>query len=526
MLRWKDGLVGRMENSFSIGSGAAVAPEFRSLFDRASGKLLVAGWLFATALMWCFIRSHYDDWGKDGLSDEVVPLALRALVMLAMLAPMLLLTRNQSRLFWLAGLSCSLGTVPLLPLLPFLRDYTHLTILILSITIGRSLFRLVPLSSVPPFAAFFLSYIAFCIFSLIANFGLFGNVWQLKVGIAYLILFGAFALVIYAVSVAPAKAEPRFDNMLDGFVWGVAGQTLVALVAIPALFYVPFSIGNDTVFGIGYYDKYKSSFSGPVSLGMYFVISVPLLLLWAHRKAVLDLSNRGLMWPKVPAGWLVLVYLQLMPWFMMATGSRTARVTFVVTILALLVIPRTRLVVTLMLPSTIVANIVSFFYQSLPAAVARIVSNDVDPSRNMSDRFFSVQDRSELVKETLVTMSNAPRGLDMIGFGPGTGGYRISGFPEPHNFLMNQWTETGILGIVSLVFFFAALVWGLLRQAPRARQSSFSVWLLLVALLSFAPASLSYNPSYWGISMGLVLIVSTAVVAFNFAGQVAERPQS
>ncbi|MBK5957164.1 hypothetical protein CCR97_02940 [Rhodoplanes elegans] len=506
----------RLQSEVATGSGTSgVLEEPLSLFDRAPGKLLVVGGLFATAVAWCFIRSHYDDWGTDGLSDSAVPLPLRALVMLAMLVPALLLFGKESRLAWLAGLSASLGTVPLLPLLPFLRDYTHLVMIVWLIAVGPSMFRRVSIEGVPPFAAFLLVYVAICVVSTTANYVMFGNVWQLKVGVAYLILFGAFALLICAIAVAPGKAEMRFDNLLDGFVWGVAGQTLVALVAVPALFYVPFTIGNDTVYGIGYYDKYKSTFSGPVSLGMYFVMSVPLLLLWAHRRDALDLSARALARPRDVAGWVVLVYLQLMPWLMMATGSRTARVTFVLTLLMLLAIPRTRKGTVMMLPSTIAAYSVSFFYQSLPAAVYRFVSSDVDPSRDLSNRFFAVQDRTELAKETISTMVNAPHGLDMLGFGPGTGGYRLSGFPEPHNFLMNQWAETGVLGIIALTCFFVALIWGLLQHAPATRQWSCPAGLLLVTLLSFAPANLTYNPSYWGVSMSMVLIMSAAVVAFD-----------
>jgi len=503
-------------NGFQIGRvDPGLSEERTEFFDRVPGKFLVALWLFATALTWCVIRSHYVNWGEDGLGDEAVPLILRALVMLAMLAPVSVLIWKDSRIAWLSGLSIAIGMVPLLPLLPFIRDYTHLVVIIWALVIARTLVKRIPLSSVPLFAACFFLYIGACILSAGVNFILFHNVWQLKVSVSYLILFGAFATLMFAVVVAPSDAEMRFDGLLDGFVWGVAGQTLIAMVAVPLIFILPFTNGNDTIFGLGYYDKFKSTFSGPVALGMFFLMSVPLLLLWTDRKAIVAWPAGFSSWPKERAAWVVIGYFQLMPWFMMATGSRTARVTFAGTLVLLLAMARTRFVVALMLPSTITAYLVGFYYQSLPAAINRFVSNDVDPSRNLSDRFFSVPERTELVKETVNAMNSAPPGLDLIGFGPGVGGYRVSGFPAPHNLLMNIWVETGALGAIAIVCFYVVLVWGLVRHARPARETTFPALLLLIAALSFALTNIVYNPMYWGLSMMTLLITVSAVVAFD-----------
>ncbi|MFT4276111.1 MAG: O-antigen ligase family protein [Rhodopseudomonas sp.] len=247
---------------------------------------------------------------------------------------------------------------------------------------------------------------------------------------------------------------------------------------------------------------------------MFFVLSVPFLLLWAYRLKMNLFAAFRLRMSSL-SYWFTLAYLQLMPWFVMATGSRTARVAFVGTFLALLTVRRTRGLMLAMLPSTAVAYFVAFYYQSLPSAVDRFLSANADPNMSLSDRFFAMPERAQLANETLGVMTSASNWLKLVGFGPGTGGYRLSGFPEPHNFFMNQWAETGAVGIFALVAFFVALIWGLIRHALPQREQSFQSVLLLVALMSFAGVSLTYNPSYWGGAMELVLILSTAVVAFD-----------
>jgi O-antigen ligase len=221
-----------------------------------------------------------------------------------------------------------------------------------------------------------------------------------------------------------------------------------------------------------------------------------------------------LQWPKSSTFWWTLGYLQLVPWLIMATGSRTTRVAFVGAFLALLAMRRTRGLMVYMMPSTIAAYLVGFYYQSLPAAIERFFSADANSNMSLSGRFFADTERFQLIRDTISAMNDAPQWVKLIGFGPGTGGYSISGFPEPHNFL-NHWAETGVLGIIALVGFFAALLWGLLRQALRSRQSSIPARLLLVALMLFSVANLTHDMAKSGLMMALLLLVTAAVVAFD-----------
>jgi hypothetical protein len=501
----------RLQSEVAIDAGSSeTLRATSSIWGRPSGKLLITAWLFVTAVAWCVLRSHFDNWGKHDAGDTAVPISLRAILALAFLTPALLMSVRGTRLAWLTGLSVSLGTLPSLPFFPYLRDYTHLVMFVWLLASVRSLFHRVSLQRIPLFVLMFWSYIAICSISAAANFAIFHSIWQVKVGISYLILFGAFGAMMSALTAEPEQAEARIDNLLDGFIWGVGGQVVLALVVIPLIFAIPYSEGNDTIFGFSYYDRYKSTFSGPVAASMLFIVSVPFLFLWAHRRN-LNLFAPFQSRPKVLGFWLASAYLQLMPWLVMATGSRTARVAFVGTFLVLLVIKKTRGAMLAMLPSTAVAYFVAFYYQSLPAAVERLFTPDANPSMNLSDRFFAVPDRVQFAGETVSAMMGAPGWVKLVGFGPGTGGYRLSGFPEPHNFLMNQWAETGLLGVATLVAFFTAITWGIMKHVIARQGRQFPSLLLLLALISFSAANLTYNPAYWGISMYMALIMSAAV---------------
>lgn len=481
--------------------GVAMGSATQGIMDSNLGKFTLTAFLFLVILVWCAVRSRYLDGGRDDLGDGVVPLWIRTSVLVALLVPVLVTLRQDHQFSWLVGLSAAVGSVPLLPLLPFLRDYTHLAVLLWLLILPPVFLRRVPIYQVPTFLILYLLYIATCVVSLVLNYFYLHNVWQLKVGVTFLILFGGFGYVMAAIVSEPWRADARFHSLLDGFVWGAFAQAAIAIVALPLLVSSPFTTGNDTIFGLAYFDKYKSTFSGPVSLGMFFVISVPLLLIW------MDIKGRPL--------WIARLYLQFAPWIMMATGSRTARIVEIGTIAMLLLWRKSRMRTLTFLPSVVFAYIIGFDYQALPPAVFRFFSKDVDPSRNISDRFFVVTDRIEFTKETIVEISHGSAFVKFFGFGPGTGGYRTSGFPTPHNMLLNQWAEAGMIGTLALVGFMIFVIWGLARCGLSRSSHANQGCMLAIATVSFAAVNFTYTPHYWGYVMVLLLFACTTITAFR-----------
>src|SRR4051812_13154022 len=100
------------------GFNVSLISERRNLFGRPLGKCILTVCLLGVAVVWCCVRSYYGDGGKEGLGDAVVPIAIRVLVMLALVVPTLVAVFRGCEVAWLVGMSGAIGTVPLLPLLP------------------------------------------------------------------------------------------------------------------------------------------------------------------------------------------------------------------------------------------------------------------------------------------------------------------------------------------------------------------------------------------------------------------------
>ncbi|SFN44787.1 hypothetical protein SAMN05216573_11399 [Bradyrhizobium sp. Rc3b] len=471
------------------------------LLDGTKGKAFTALFMFSVAVIWCFVRSTYVDSGKTGLAEDVVPVGIRIGFLIAVSLPAFLFVLSRSHLAWLAGLSAALGALPRVPLLPFLYDYAHMTVLLWSLVLFTEYVRGAERGKAPLHAKLFALYFLTAILSAIINYVIFGNLWQLKVGVAFFLLFGPVCFLIYALAVKRDGCVADFDRLLDGFVWGVFAQVVIAFFAIPALIYSTQYEGNDTILGLGYYYRYKATFPGPVSLGFFFLTSVPLTLLWLHRRG----STSS----------MASIYFQIVPWLMMATASRTVRIAAIAPFLMLLILKATRRTMVFMLPSAILAYWICFSYVSLPAALTVLFGGAIDPSLNMSERFFVTNDRVELVREATLQMLHASLATRLFGFGPGVGGYSASGYPIPHNMLMNLWVETGVLGTASFFGFLVTLFWAVFRHVTALQTDPVSARLLAIGLISFALANAAYQTSYWGYALILILLVVCGIRLYD-----------
>jgi hypothetical protein len=490
------------------------APRDGAILEGIGGKSILASYVIFVGLAWCFIRSYYLEEGMPSQGDGV-PISVRALLFLALIVPTFFILRKDALTAWFVGLSVAGGTVPNLPLLPFFQDYTHVVVALWAVILSVPLLRQASDRQLPVFMLCFIFFMIVCAISWAANFWSFGNVWQAKIGVAFMVQYGTLGVVLCSIATQKSEARSRFYALLDGFVWGAFGQALVSLIVVSLLFYLPYAQGNDTIFGLSYYDRLKSTFQGPVALGMFFLSSFPLVLLWMRR-------NRG--WPTRGLEWVALGYCQLLPWLLIATGSRTARVMSVATMGMLLAAPKTRRATLILLPSASLAYYLGFTYQSFPSAVSSFLGHKESLSNNLAGRFFEVSDRMELTKEAIAALKDSTLMSKLIGFGPGTGGYRISGFPEPHNMILNELSQTGVLGLAAMLGFLLALALPLWRQASSKKPGSIAAWLLFVALVSFESVNGTYDPAHWGLTMFIILLTSCGLCAIRRIA--ADRPSS
>jgi hypothetical protein len=519
----------RQESLLAVADGTPAALEH----DTPPGirtKVALSIWVFSSSIAWGAVRSAFLDQGSAELPVTGIPLWIRIAFFLLLALPAIGCLFHRQSFFWLLGLSGAVGVLPELPLVPFLRDYAHLVIVagavivVGAISMGAGLTRSRFLEGTPGFVRVYLAYIAACAVSIFLNWILFENIWPLKVGISFLILFGCFAAVIVATTRPAWRARIDVVEIIDGFSWGALAQCAIAFVGVPLLFTIPYSQGNDTIFGLGFYDRYKSTFPGPVNLGMFSIVAVPLVVAWMRGSAA-----------KSAWGW---IYLQCAPWLVVISGSRTARLVVIAAIVALFVKAETRFKALMMLPSTIVAFYLGFYYNSFPAAVRAAFGDSYSASQSLKGHFFDLENRTGLVSSAIDALpfnasghgilttimrertlgSKLPVWLleginSVLGYGAGVGGYAQSGFPTAHTMLLNLLIDSGILGLVLFVVFIAWLSLRLTIRSFRASdRDSLTTWLCLIALASAMVANGTYVPQLWGFYLVTIILACAAAV--------------
>lgn len=507
-------------------------------------KLALTLWLFFVSVSWAAVRSSFTLRSSSGeILENVVPIWIRLAFFAAFVVPLLCFFVFRKERFWLLGLGSTVGILPELPMIPFVRDTAHFLIILsaLAVLLYWTTFR--PKERTPWFARAYATYVVVCAVSTIVNFLLFQSLWQLKVGISFLLFFSALAIVVLGVSSAGKWRWEMVDGLVEGLAWGAVGQCAIAVFALPLLFILPFEEGNDTVFGLAFYDRYKSTMPGPVNLGMFFVAVMPVVLLWMRR---------GSSAIKTRIGW---TYLQLAPWIVVITGSRTARVVMVGIILSLLLKATTRRSALLILPSTAAAFYVGFYFESFPAAVRAMLGDANAATLSIKGRFFDVSDRSGLIQSALdalpllgknpvasslyVPDQNVPLHIAplagllppkvvnilnlLFGYGSGVAGYARSGYPSPHTTILNLLIDGGLLGVMLCCTFFVWLAGRLFaRSFSRSDPRAITIWLCLLSYVASSVANGTYVPQWWGY-YSVILILASAAAANSIVGQ---RPES
>ncbi|WP_027555987.1 hypothetical protein [Bradyrhizobium sp. Cp5.3] len=533
----REWVVGATPGSFA---STIFAASRRAVSASLAEKLSLTIWLFFVSVAWAAVRSGFVVKSASGeVLDNSVPLWIRLAFFAAFVIPALSFFLVRKDRFWLLGLGSTVGILPEVPTIPFVRDNAHFLIILsaAAVVLHWAMFR--PKERPSNFARIYAGYIAVCGMSVIVNFLLYQSVWQLKVGISFLMFFSALAVMIVSVSCASKSRWETVESLVEGLAWGAIGQSVIAVFALPLLLSLPFEEGADTLFGLAYYDRYKSTMPGPVNLGMFFVAVLPLVLLWMRWGSSIIRTR---------VGWF---YLQMAPWLVVITGSRTARVVMIGIILSLFLKATTRRSALLILPSTAAAFYVGFYFESFPAAVRTMFGDATAATMSIKGRFFDVSDRTGLIQSALdalpilgqnplanslyapdqsATLYIAPLAsllpakivtiLNLLfGYGSGVAGYVRSGYPSPHTTILNLLIDTGILGFILCCTFFVWLALRLfVRSFSRSDPHAITIWLCLLSYGASSVANGTYVPQWWGY-YSVILILASAAAANSITGQ-------
>lgn len=499
--------------------------------DNGAHNIYVLCWLFVVSLACAVLRSlgMFDaplDWQK--LSDSA--LAISFVVMIGL--PALWIAQSSGRASYFLGASPALGVFPSLSHVPFLQEFTHLMLLTAAVAYWRERqHRITP----PAWTAPVLLYAVFAflsIASVLLNYFMHESVWQLKVGISGLFAVVTFAWLLVGMTRLGPNVPSPADEILKGFLHASIGATLIGIVAVVLLFVTPYStgtntIGNNTIYGLGYFDRMQLLFDGPSFAGMYFVVVTGLAIFAMSRH--LGIKN-----------WLLIVMLQVSPWLVMASGSRVARISLVLVLLTGLLASTLRRTTLLILPSAAIALLVALNFQSLPSAVMYSVATSVPASGlsgvpasglsgapasglsvdklsllSVKGRFFVDHERIALLENSIEFFFSSPPLAQWIGNGFGVAGFRKSAIPSPHQQPQDVLIEVGLLGFVTYYLFQLSCLVVLLRAKTKDWMVKKPLhYMLAVLFVSIGGLSLAYETG----TRGITLVVIAMLLASSIIG--------
>lgn len=468
----------------------------------------VLGWLFAVSLACAVLRSvgTFDaplHWQNPSDSTLVISLVI------AIGMPTLWIIQSPGRASYFLGASPALGIFPSLPHVPFLHEFTHLLLITAAVAYWRGRqHRLMPATLTTPV----LLYVVFAVLSIASvlfNYSMHQSIWQFKVGISGLIVVVAFAWLLLELAGSEPNERAPFEDILKGFLHASIGAAIIGVVAIILLFVTPYStgsngLGNNTIYGLGYFDRMQLLFEGPSFAGMYFVIAIGLAIYAINRN--IGRNSR-----------LLTIFLQISPWLVMASGSRAARICLVLILLTGLLVTALRRTTLLVLPSAAIAFLVAVDFQSLPSATmyslakaypdSGLSASELSPL-SLDERFFQDNERIMLLKNSIAFFFSSSPLAQWIGNGFGVAGNRASPFPGPHQQPLDLLIEVGVLGFVTYCLFMLSCLVVLMRTKAADESVKRPLHYMLAASLgSMALFSLTYETGTRGIGMVMITLI-------------------
>jgi hypothetical protein len=460
---------------------------------------------------WTFIEAVHSGGGNWRAVSVIV-------LLLAMFSILGWMARSAAGATYMLGGSVALGLFPMLPKLHFLQDVTHIALLIFLIANWRNLHRRFGVSlagdlQIKAHALFVLTALV----SVMLNFLLRGDIWQLKVGLAALLV----ALIFFAahLSVVASPESDTFGLLLKGFldsaqIAAVAGSVVLVLLVITPLSAGLAGDGRDTVWGFAYFDRFKLLFDGPGVAGSYFVIAMSFAIyaVSEHVDVVKSWRKNGL--------WFLI---QIAPWFVVASGSRVAKIALVVLILSGLFCRPFRKATAIVLPSFSVAMLVGLDFQSFSSAVwfslGHMSPSSFDAqnleSMRLGSRFFESGERGDLMHRAREEFSGSSLLNQILGLGYGVSGYSAAPYPSPHNQIGDLLVEVGFCGLGAYLALWIACCWSAFAHSLKEKGRALIVmWPIFVGLISIAGLSIAYETG----ARGIVLVFLLTLVSWVHGG--------
>jgi hypothetical protein len=432
-------------------------------------------------------------------------------LLLALCAFFVWAVQAPERATYLLGGSAALGVFPAIPKLSFLQDVTHVVLILFVVANWRNLsvrreIRMMADPRIKSYVVFLLAAVT----SVVVNFLLRGDVWQLKVGLSGLLLLGLLFMVLCLMVASPASEI--FSQLHKGFLDSAQIAAALGGIVLLLLLVMPYSTGlagdgQNTLWGLGYFDRLTLMFEGPGVAAIYFV--------GAMSFAIYALSEYG----SSIKGWSrmrLLFLVQVSPWLIVASGSRVGKIALVVLILTGLLWKPVRRASLIALPMTLAALLIALDFQSFPTAVKFYLGHifpelfDINALEKLrlAGRFLALEERGDLIHHAAAAVQEAPLLNQIVGMGYGVSGYRTSPYPSPHNQFVGLIVQVGVMGFASYFLFWLTCSRRVLTSAWRFSSSGAgAAWAFGTSLISIVGLAVAYEIDTKGWVLVLLLMM-------------------
>lgn len=473
------GLIGAPSNSISD-NRSSYDPIWRTVL----GSLAVVG----VYLVWSITRSLLVEQGTGDppIGPDRIPFEKSFLFLVPMVLIAVAVMRNRGDGVYFLVATSVLMIPPVLPHLPFIREYEHLVIWVFIIShaffwyrsYARNGFGFARIRDIDPVAIWMGLFLIQGVVSLLLNQAMSPSLLTAKLGLSELLMYGSFVVMLTWFTELTRSHLMTYRPIFLGLVFAASTAVVLGVLGCVAIYLNGVVPGNDTAFGFGYWDRLKATFSGPNHAGIFYAAAIAVFL---HFGTMAGTARRAAyLW--------ALVALAAIAVLIIATGSRSARLTALLPLAVGLIYRPYRRMTLIVLPVYAAAYYWGFHFRSLNAVFNVYMGDGGLAYQNIKQYFWNDPERLRQVNEAVVLMLESSVLQLWLGFGPGVGGYAQLNYPSPHLTVLDIVVEQGLIGlflaslaVLSILRRLVATVWSGKDDVQSAAVAVSSSLLVLVA---------------------------------------------
>lgn len=437
-----------------MGALPNLVSDHRSTYKPTWRAVLASLVAMGVYLAWSIARSFWVEQsaGDPPIGPDWIPFEKSFLFLVPLIFIAIVAMRCPGDGIWFMMATSILMIPPVIPHVPFIREYGHLVIWVFIISLAFHHIRLfvTPTTHARNGIGFAwlrdadLAVIGTGLFliqgvvSLLLNQMIAPNLLMAKLGISELLLYLSYLALLVWFTETTRRQWMTYRPIMGGLIFAASAAVVLGVFGCVAIYFNGVVPGNDTAFGFGYWDRLKTTFSGPDHAGIFYAAAITVFL---HFGAMAGTTRRAAyLW--------ALVALATIAVLIIATGSRSARLIALLPLAVGLIYRPYRRATLIVLPVYAAAYYFGFYFRSLNGLFNVFIVDGSLAYQNIKQYFWNDPERLRLAKEAVELLLESSVLQLLLGFGPGVAGYTQLNYPSPHLTVLDIVVEQGLIGLL------------------------------------------------------------------------------